>query len=104
MNTAWICRRSCGQVTESGPRTSEPTVSVHLVSEKILTCYTVSLRNFCNIQDPEQLKAETARFEDMILAEGARLKSIGQKGLEILPGVKELLASVSRDLETQRPS
>lgn len=31
----------------------------------------------------------------MILAEGARLKSIGEKGLEILPGVKSLLDSVS---------
>lgn len=30
VNTAWICRRSCGQVTVSGQRTSESTVSVHL--------------------------------------------------------------------------
>ena len=30
----------------------------------------------------------------MILAEGARLKEKGEKGLEILPGVPKLLASV----------
>lgn len=30
----------------------------------------------------------------MILAEGARLKKVGEKGLEILPGVQTLLDSV----------
>lgn len=38
---------------------------------------------------------EVIKFENMILAEGARLKERGEKGLEILPGVQELLAPVS---------
>ena len=54
----------------------------------------LSLRNFCGTK-PEDIKTEVARFENMILAEGARLKKEGKKGLEILPGVKSLLDSVS---------
>jgi hypothetical protein len=54
-----------------------------------------SLKNFCKIKD-EDLKTEIARFENMILNEGARLKKEGKQGLEILPGVKTLLGSVRR--------
>jgi glycerol 3-phosphatase-1 len=55
------------------------------------------LKRWCNVT-PENLKSEIARFEDMILAEGARLKAEGKKGLEILPGVATLLDSVSKEL------
>ena len=51
------------------------------------------MKRWCNVK-PEDIIKETKRFEDMILAEGARLKESGEKGLEILPGVPELLSSV----------
>ncbi len=54
-----------------------------------------SLRNFCKIPE-ERIKEETARFEDMILTEGARLKQEGKRGLIKLPGVDQVLSSVSR--------
>ncbi|KAJ9126299.1 hypothetical protein QFC24_002031 [Naganishia onofrii] len=43
-----------------------------------------NLKRWCNVK-PENIIKETKRFEDMILAEGARLKESGEKGLEILP-------------------
>ncbi|KAJ9118176.1 hypothetical protein QFC22_004080 [Naganishia vaughanmartiniae] len=55
-----------------------------------------NLKRWCNVK-PENITAETKRFEDMILAEGARLKDIGEKGLEILPGVQTLLSSIPQD-------
>ena len=79
-------------------RTSELTsLFLYAASSKALTAPirdTLSLRNFCGTK-PEDIKTEVARFENMILAEGARLKKEGKKGLEILPGVKSLLDSVS---------
>jgi hypothetical protein len=61
----------------------------------ILPCQPIctSLKRWCNVQ-PENIVEEIARFENMILAEGARLKEQGEKGLEILPGVPTLLDSV----------
>ena len=55
-----------------------------------------NLKNFCKIKD-EDLKTEIARFENMILNEGARLKKEGKQGLEILPGVKTLLGSIPQE-------
>jgi hypothetical protein len=52
-----------------------------------------SLKRWCGAK-PENMVEEVARFENMILAEGARLKDVGEKGLEILPGVQTLLDSV----------
>jgi hypothetical protein len=52
-----------------------------------------SLRRWCNIPE-EEIKDEVARFENMILAEGAKLKAEGKNGLVKLPGVDELLKSV----------
>lgn len=57
----------------------------------------LSLKKWCNVK-PEDLKTEIARFENMILDEGARLKKEGKQGLEILPGVKTLLDSVGRSV------
>jgi hypothetical protein len=53
----------------------------------------LSLKKWCNAKD-ENIVEEIARFENMILEEGARLKAMGEKGLEILPGAQKLLDSV----------
>jgi hypothetical protein len=53
-----------------------------------------SLRKWCNIPE-DRIKDEVARFENMILVEGAKLKAEGKNGLVKLPGVDELLKSVS---------
>lgn len=58
---------------------------------------TNSLKRWCNVS-PENIKDEIARFENMILEEGARLKEKGEKGLEILPGAQRLLDSVRTSL------
>lgn len=55
--------------------------------------FNFSLKKWCGAKD-ENIVEEIARFENMILEEGARLKERGEKGLEILPGAQKLLDSV----------
>jgi len=55
-----------------------------------------NLRKWCNIPE-DRIKDEVARFENMILVEGAKLKAEGKNGLVKLPGVDELLKSLPTD-------
>lgn len=53
------------------------------------------MRNWCGITDQKLLEEATERFESMIVSEAQRLQSEGKRGLQILPGVKDMLAVVS---------
>ncbi len=57
------------------------------------------LRKWCNITDPELLASEVVRFESAILSAAQVAADSGGAGIEVLPGVKSLLDSLSEDKE-----
>ncbi|CAD6569688.1 MAG: hypothetical protein TREMPRED_005420 [Tremellales sp. Tagirdzhanova-0007] len=50
-----------------------------------------NLRRWCGLTDQAALEEATNAFEMMIISEAQRLQSEGKSGLQILPGVSELL-------------
>ncbi|ORX37349.1 glycerol-1-phosphatase [Kockovaella imperatae] len=69
------------------------------LKEVLKTCHgrrTVdSLKKWCGITDPEELEKEVNHFESMIVTRSKELKDEGKRGLEILPGVKEMLETLN---------
>lgn len=55
-----------------------------------------NMRNWCGITDPAENAKQSERFESLIVENARRLQDMGKTGLVILPGVKDLLESVSR--------
>jgi beta-phosphoglucomutase-like phosphatase (HAD superfamily) len=55
------------------------------------------LRKWCKIEDPKLLETEVIRFESAILAAAQSAASAGGAGIEVLPGVKQLLDDLSSE-------
>jgi glycerol 3-phosphatase-1 len=55
------------------------------------------LRRWCKIEDPKLLETEVIRFESAILAAAQSAASAGGAGIEVLPGVKNLLDQLSSE-------
>lgn len=60
------------------------------------------LKKWCGISDPATLEKEVIRFESKILQAAEDMaKETGKSGIEVLPGVKHLLDSLSEEKETR---
>ncbi|ORY23350.1 HAD-like domain-containing protein [Naematelia encephala] len=55
-----------------------------------------NLRKWCGLSEQAELEAATEQFESMIVSEAQRLKSEGKTGLEILPGVLDILGELDK--------
>lgn len=53
------------------------------------------MKRWCGLTDKEEIENEANRFEDRIVENAKRLQDMGKTGLIILPGVKDILESVS---------
>jgi len=54
-----------------------------------------NLRRWCGITDQEQLEQATELFETMIVKEAQRLQSEGKTGLQVLPGVLDMIKTLN---------
>lgn len=53
------------------------------------------MKNWCGIKGEEESAKEAEKFEGLIVENAKRLQDMGKTGLIILPGVKDILESVS---------
>lgn len=54
-----------------------------------------NMKNWCGIKGEEESAKEAEKFEGLIVENAKRLQDMGKTGLIILPGVKDILESVS---------
>lgn len=57
-----------------------------------------NMKNWCGIKGEEESAKEAEKFEGLIVENAKRLQDMGKTGLIILPGVKDILESVSASL------
>ncbi|KAK4687674.1 hypothetical protein P7C73_g2447, partial [Tremellales sp. Uapishka_1] len=51
-----------------------------------------NMRNWCGLTTQSELEEATELFESMIVSEAKRLQDSGERGLEVLPGVQDLIS------------